>query len=91
MKVIVSAGGTGGHIYPALAIIHKIQEKEPESEFLYVGTTDRMEHTIIPKENIPYLGIEISGLDRKHLFKNFKVLRNYQKSIKILKNVIFYL
>lgn len=85
MKVIVSAGGTGGHIYPALAIIHKIQEMEPDSEFLYIGTTDRMEHTIIPKENIPYLGIEISGLDRKHLFRNFKVLRNYQKSIKVLK------
>ena len=88
MKVIVSAGGTGGHIYPALAIIHKIQEQEPDSEFLYIGTTDRMEHVIIPKENIPYLGIEISGLDRKHLFKNFKVLKNYQKSIKILKKKI---
>lgn len=88
MKAIISAGGTGGHIYPALAIIHKIQEIEPDSEFLYIGTTDRMEHTIIPKENIPYLGIEISGLDRKHLLKNFKVLKNYQKSIKILKKKI---
>ena len=42
MRVIVSAGGTGGHIFPALAIINKIKEKEPKSEILYIGTTDRM-------------------------------------------------
>lgn len=88
MRVIISAGGTGGHIYPALAIIHKIREEEPESEFLYIGTTDRMEHTIIPKEGIPYYAIEISGLDRKHLFHNLKVLQNYLKSIKKLKKKI---
>ena len=39
MKVIICAGGTGGHIYPALAIINKIKEKEPDSEILYIGTT----------------------------------------------------
>ena len=49
MKIIVSAGGTGGHIYPALAIINKIKEKEPNSEILYIGTKDRMEATIIPE------------------------------------------
>jgi len=81
-------GGTGGHIYPALAIIEKIKEKEPNSEFLYIGTTDRMEHEIIPKENIPYLGIKISGLNRKHLLSNFKVLKNYWKSVRILKKKI---
>ena len=53
MKVVISAGGTGGHIYPALAIIDKIKEKEPNSEFLYIGTTNRMEKDIIPEKNIP--------------------------------------
>ena len=48
MRVIISAGGTGGHIYPALAIINKIKEEEPDSEFLYIGTTDRMEKDLIP-------------------------------------------
>ena len=52
MKVIISAGGTGGHIYPALAIINKIKEKEKDSEFLYVGTHNRMEKDLIPKLNI---------------------------------------
>ena len=46
MRVIISAGGTGGHIYPALAIINKIKEEEPDSEILYIGTTDRMEKQV---------------------------------------------
>ena len=51
MRVVVSAGGTGGHIYPALAIIDKIKEKEKTSEFLYIGTHNRMEKDIVPKRN----------------------------------------
>ena len=54
MKVVISAGGTGGHIYPALAIINKIKEKEPNSKFLYIGTHNRMEKDIIPKYGIPF-------------------------------------
>ena len=57
MRVIVSAGGTGGHIFPALAIMNKIKEEEPNSEFLYIGTHNRMEKDIVPKRNIPYVGI----------------------------------
>ena len=59
MRVVISAGGTGGHIYPALAIIKKIKEMEPTSEFLYIGTHNRMENEIIPKHNIPFKTIEI--------------------------------
>lgn len=82
MKVIVVAGGTGGHIYPAVAIINKIREKEPESEFLYIGTTDRMEKDIIPKLGIDYIGIEMAGLNRKNVFSNISVLRKFQLAIK---------
>jgi len=64
MRVIISAGGTGGHIYPALSIIHKIKEKEPDSEFLYIGTTDRMEKDIVPNLGIHYVGIKASGLSK---------------------------
>ena len=59
MRVIICAGGTGGHIYPALAIINKIKKINPNSEILYIGTTDRMEATIIPKKNINYVGLEM--------------------------------
>lgn len=81
MKVVIAAGGTGGHIYPAIAIINKIKEKEKNSEFLYIGTTDRMENNIIPKLGIPYVGIEMVGLNRKNIFKNFEVLKKFNKAI----------
>ena len=75
MKVVISAGGTGGHIYPALAIINKIKEKEPNSEFLYIGTHNRMEKDIVPKYGIPFKSIEIYGFNRKNLLKNFKTIK----------------
>ena len=50
MKYIISAGGTGGHIYPALSIIKKIKELDKKSEILYIGTTDRMEKDIVPNQ-----------------------------------------
>ncbi len=84
MKVVISAGGTGGHIYPAISIINKIKEYDQTSKFLYIGTTDRMEHDIIPKLNIPYVGIEISGLS-KNIGKSIKSLRFLLKSIKKVK------
>ena len=58
MRAIIVAGGTGGHIYPAIAIINKIKMMEPDSSFLYIGTTDRMEKDIIPKLGIEYVGRE---------------------------------
>lgn len=88
MRVVVSAGGTGGHIYPALAIINKIKEKEPDSEFLYIGTTDRMEATIIPELGYDYVGLEIKGLNRRNPFKNINVLKSFLKAISISKNEI---
>ncbi len=88
MKVIVSAGGTGGHIYPALAIIDKIKEKEPNSEFLYIGTHNRMENDIIPKRNIPFRTIEIFGLERKNILKNFRTLYYFIKSYVACRKII---
>ena len=82
MRVVISAGGTGGHIYPALAIIHKIQENEPDSEFLYIGTHNRMEKDIVPREGIPFRSIEVYGFNRRQLFKNLKVLTCLYKSKK---------
>lgn len=88
MKVIISAGGTGGHIYPALAIVNKIKEMEPNSEFLYIGTHNRMENDIVPKYNIPFETIEIYGFS-KNLVKNFKsvgcLFKSYKKCKKLIK------
>lgn len=88
MKVIISAGGTGGHIYPALAIINKIKEKEPNSEFLYIGTHNRMEKDIVPAKGIPFKSIEIYGFNRKKPWKNIRTLRKFQSAMKECKKIM---
>lgn len=88
MRVIISAGGTGGHIYPALAIINKIKEKEPNSEFLYIGTHNRMEKEIIPAHHIPFEMIEIYGFNRKKLWKNIKTVQCFFKAVKRAKKLM---
>jgi len=89
MKILITAGGTGGHIYPALSIIKKIKELEPNSEFIYVGTHDRMEKDIVPKYNIEYIGLEIYGLSKKDMIRNFKnvslIIKAYNKCKKIIR------
>ena len=88
MRVVISAGGTGGHIYPALAIINKIKEIEPKSEFLYIGTHNRMEKDVVPKHGIPFKSIEIYGFNRKNLLKNFKTIKCLIKARKECKKII---
>lgn len=88
MKVVISAGGTGGHIYPALAIIEKIKQEDKNSEFLYIGTTNRMEKDIIPSKGIPYFGIEIYGIKRSLSLSNIKTVFKFIKSIHKCKNEI---
>ena len=88
MRVIVSAGGTGGHIYPALAIINKIKEKDKDAKILYIGTTTRMEKDIIPSHNIDYVGLDTYGLQRKLTLKNFKAIFKYLEAIKRAKKII---
>ena len=88
MRVIISAGGTGGHIYPALAIINKIKEMEPDSEFLYIGTHNRMEKDIVPEKGIPFKSIEMYGFNKKNLFKNFKTIKCLIKAFRDTKKMI---
>ena len=88
MRVIISAGGTGGHIYPALAIINKIKEHDKDAEFLYIGTTTRMEKDIIPEHNIKYVGLDTYGLQRKLSFSNIKAIIKYFDAIKKAKQII---
>ena len=92
MKAIISAGGTGGHIYPALAIIDKIKSEDKNSEFLYIGTQDRMEKDIIPDRGIPFYGIEIYGLKRslkpRNILFNIKAVIKYLNSSKLVRKKI---
>ncbi len=89
MRIVVSAGGTGGHIYPALAIIDKLKKEYKDLEVLYIGTKSRMESEIVPKRGIPYEGIEIYGFSKNVLkdIKNvFLISNSYRKCIKLIKD-----
>ena len=90
MKIIVSGGGTGGHIYPALAIIEEIKKRDPDGEILYVGTKNGLEADIVPKAGIDFTSIEVKGLPRNFSLKTIKsgnaLLKGLRQSKKILKN-----
>lgn len=62
MRVIIGAGGTGGHLYPALALVEYIKKKNPQAEFLFVGTTDRLESTVVPNMGYAYEGLHVKGM-----------------------------
>ena len=64
MRLLVSGGGTGGHIYPALALIEDLKEKDPTAEILYVGTSRGLESRIVPDAGIDFKTIEIQGFKR---------------------------
>lgn len=84
MKILISAGGTGGHIYPALAIIDKFLEHDKNTEILYVGTHNRMEKDIVPQRGIKYVSIEIYGLTKNisHNIKNISLIYKAKKKLK---------
>jgi UDP-N-acetylglucosamine--N-acetylmuramyl-(pentapeptide) pyrophosphoryl-undecaprenol N-acetylglucosamine transferase len=88
-KIILSGGGTGGHIYPAIAIANELKKRYPESEFLFVGAKDRMEMEKVPQAGYKIEGLWISGLQRSLTFKNmmfpFKLISSLWKSRKIVK------
>lgn len=88
MRAVISAGGTGGHIFPAIAIINKIKKEEPNSEFLYIGTDDRMEKDLIPELGIKYEAIKITGFKRKLTLDNFKTAYYFIKARLRCKKII---
>lgn len=88
MRVLVTGGGTGGHIYPALAFINYVKKVEPNSSFLYVGANRGMENKILPQTDIPFLTLEIQGFKRKLTFENFKTIQLFLKSIRQAKKII---
>lgn len=87
-KIILSGGGTGGHIYPAIAIANELKSRYPKSEFLFVGAKDRMEMEKVPEAGYKIKGLWISGIQRKLTFKNvlfpFKLLSSLWNAKKIV-------
>ncbi|MDR3023991.1 undecaprenyldiphospho-muramoylpentapeptide beta-N-acetylglucosaminyltransferase [Chryseobacterium sp.] len=90
LKIVLSGGGTGGHIFPAIAIADEIRKRFPEAEFLFIGANGKMEMEKVPQAGYKIEGIDIAGIDRGNLLSNlglpFKILKSLSKSKRIIKN-----
>lgn len=84
----MTGGGTGGHIYPAIAIADKIRKEHKDAEIIFVGTERGHEKSIVPKSGYDIKFIKIRGFNRKNLFKNIKVLAELPKAFRDAKNII---
>ena len=80
-RVIISGGGTGGHIFPALSIADAIRAKYPEATILFVGAEGRMEMTRVPAAGYNIIGLPVQGLQRTHIWRNVGVIKNYLLSL----------
>ena len=88
LRVIISGGGTGGHIFPAVSIANAIKALRPDAKILFVGALGRMEVQRVPAAGYEIKGLPIQGFDRKNLLKNFKVLFKIWKSQRMAKQII---
>jgi len=88
LRVIISGGGTGGHIFPAVSIANAIKTQRPDAKILFVGAIGRMEMQRVPAAGYEIKGLPICGFDRKNLLKNIKVLYKIWKSQRMAKQII---
>ncbi len=88
LKVIISGGGTGGHIFPAVSIANEIRAKCPKAEILFVGAEGRMEMQRVPAAGYPIKGLPVAGFDRKNLLKNIPVLFKLIKSRAMARQIV---
>jgi UDP-N-acetylglucosamine--N-acetylmuramyl-(pentapeptide) pyrophosphoryl-undecaprenol N-acetylglucosamine transferase len=87
-RIIISGGGTGGHIFPALSIADAIKAKHPDAKILFVGADNRMEMQRVPDAGYEIVGLPIAGFDRKNMLNNIKVLWKIFKSQRMAKKII---
>lgn len=88
LRVIISGGGTGGHIFPAVSIANAVRAKRPDAKILFVGAEGRMEMQRVPAAGYEIKGLPICGFDRKNLLRNVKVLFKIMKSRSLAKKII---
>lgn len=87
-KVIISGGGTGGHIFPAISIANMFKARFPEAEIRFVGADGRMEMERVPAAGYPIVGLPIQGFDRAHKWKNIETLRKLFISMRMAKKIV---
>ena len=87
-RIIVSGGGTGGHIFPALSIANALKRMDKDVEILFVGAEGKMEMEKVPEAGFPIEGLPVRGLQRRLTLENVKVLINLWKSLRKAKKII---
>jgi len=87
-KFIISGGGTGGHIFPAISIANAIKKQLPDADILFVGAIGRMEMERVPAAGYPIEGLPVSGFDRKNMLRNVKVLWDLGRSLLLARRII---
>lgn len=88
MRVVLTGGGTGGHIYPAVAIARQCEAEDPNAAFLYIGGRNGLESKLVPQENLPFESIEITGFRRKLSFDNVKTIIRFFKGVSRSKKLL---
>ena len=88
LRVIISGGGTGGHIFPAVSIANKLKELNPQTEILFVGAEGRMEMEKVPAAGYRIIGLQIAGLQRRLTLSNLSVPIKFIKSIRKARKII---
>ena len=88
MKILISGGGTGGHIFPALSIANAVKRRCPDAEILFVGALGRMEMERVPAAGYRIEGLPVAGFDRKRLWRNFGVLWKLWKSLRKARRIV---
>lgn len=88
LKILISGGGTGGHIFPALSIAQAVQQEYPDAEILFVGALGRMEMERVPAAGYEIIGLPVSGFDRHRLWRNFGVLLRLCKSMLMARRIV---
>lgn len=88
MRIVLSGGGTGGHIYPAVAVARQLEAEDSETTFLYIGGQRGLESKLVPQENIPFKSIDITGFRRKLSIDNVKTVMRFLKGVKASKQML---
>ncbi|MBO5703225.1 MAG: undecaprenyldiphospho-muramoylpentapeptide beta-N-acetylglucosaminyltransferase [Bacteroidaceae bacterium] len=88
LRIIISGGGTGGHIFPAISIADALRKRHPEAKILFVGAEGRMEMQRVPAAGYDIVGLPVEGFDRKRLYRNISVLWKLMKSRRMAKRVL---